>query len=97
MGSIVKGVGSLFGGRARRREQKSANQEFAGSKQAAAAHQFGVDLGPAQTAASQGYQATQQQVGQLGQAAQAQVAQLGDAQGYDAQGYDAQGLSLIHI
>ena len=32
MGSIVKGVGSLFGGRARRREQKSANKEFAGAK-----------------------------------------------------------------
>ena len=28
MGSIVKGVGSLFGGRARRREQKTANKEF---------------------------------------------------------------------
>ena len=28
MGSIVKGVGSLFGGRARRREQKAANKEF---------------------------------------------------------------------
>ena len=26
MGSIVKGVGSLFGGRARRREQRSANR-----------------------------------------------------------------------
>ena len=32
MGAIAKGVGSLFGGRARRREQKSANKEFAGAK-----------------------------------------------------------------
>ena len=28
MGSIVKGVASLFGGRKRRREQRAANQEF---------------------------------------------------------------------
>ena len=28
MGSIVKGVASLFGGRKRRREQKAANVEF---------------------------------------------------------------------
>ena len=28
MGSVVKGVASLFGGRKRRREQKAANQQF---------------------------------------------------------------------
>ena len=28
MGSIVKGIGSLFGGRARRKEQRSAQKGF---------------------------------------------------------------------
>ena len=92
MGAIVKGVGSLIGGGKRRREQTAANKEFGASKAAAQSFDFSApQLGATSTASTQGYQATQQQVGQLGPAAQAQVAQLGEAQGYDAQGYDAQG------
>ena len=87
MGTIAKGVTSLFGGRKRRREQKSANKEFEGAKQAAQ----GFDFSAPQLGAASQAQASQAAVAELGPAAQAQVAELGPAQGYDAQGYEAQG------
>ena len=78
MGAIVKGVGSLIGGGKRRREQKAANQEFGGAKEAAAGFNFTApQLGAAQTYEGQGYDAQAYQAGQLGPAAQASVAELG--------------------
>lgn len=94
MGSIVKGVASLFGGRKRRQEQKRANKALqqATARQDAFDFQnvFGGMQGP-QIEGMQGYDPSQVQAGQLGPAAQAQLANLGSSQGYDAQGYDAQG------
>ena len=92
MGSIVKGVASLFGGRKRRREQKAANRQF----DQAVARQDNFDFqnvfsgmqGP-QIEGMQGYDPSQAQVGQLGPAEQAQLADLAAAQGYTAQGYEA--------
>ncbi len=92
MGSVVKGVASLFGGRKRRREQKAANRQF----DQATARQDNFDFqnvfsgmqGP-QIEGMQGYDPSQAQVGQLGPAEQAQLASLAAAQGYDAQGYTA--------
>lgn len=82
MGAIAKGVTSLFGGRARRREQKAAGKELDANKKAYENFQFknhfeGVG---GNQATSQGYQAQQ-----------AGVAELGPAQGYESQGYDAKG------
>ena len=86
MGAIVKGVGSLFGGRKRRREQKSANEAFQGAEQAVDQFDFQNPLASASAnqAGAQGYSAVQQ-----GPAAQAQLAELGPAAQYQAQGYDA--------
>ena len=86
MGAIVKGVGSLFGGRKRRREQRSANKAFGAAEQAVDKFDFQNPLADATAtqAGSQGYQAVQQ-----GPAAQAQLAELGPAAQYQAQGYDA--------
>ena len=89
MGSIVKGVGSLFGGRARRREQKSANKEFAGAK--AKFGEFQFDDAYAGLEAQQLGNAAQATAGTLGSADQAAMATLGQAEGYSAQGYDSQG------
>ena len=89
MGAIAKGVGSLFGGRARRREQKSANKEFAGAK--AGLQNFTFDDNYAGLEAQQLGNASQATAGTLGSADQAAMATLGEAQGYDAQGYDSQG------
>ena len=96
MGSIVKGVASLFGGRARRREAKDANQEFGETKDALKNFEFGNYFGDLQASQldpsqAQGYTAAQGQAGTLGPAAQAQMGQLGSAQGYDAVGYESQG------
>jgi len=89
MGAIAKGVGSLFGGRARRREQKSANKEFAGAK--AGLQNFTFDDNYAGLEAQQLGNASQATAGTLGSADQAAMATLGEAQGYDAQGYESQG------
>jgi hypothetical protein len=89
MGAIAKGVGSLFGGRARRREQKSANKEFAGAKKSFTDFKF--DDNYAGLEAQQLGNASQATAGTLGSADQAAMATLGEAQGYDAQGYESQG------
>ena len=99
MGSIVKGVGSLFGGRARRREQKSAQSGFDSAREGLENFEFSnafdnydaERLGDAST-----YDPTMAQVGELGPAAQAEMATLGNAQGYSAaqgtaEGYTSQG------
>ena len=96
MGSIVKGVASLFGGRKRRREQRSANKEFEQRKDALGNFEFGNYYGDLQASQldpsmASTYQAAQGQAGTLGPAAQAQMGTLGEAQGYDAVGYDSQG------
>ena len=86
MGSIVKGVGSLFGGRKRRREQKAATKNFKQVEREADRFDFQNPLEGAATnqVGSQGYDAVQQ-----GPAVQAQLAELGPAAQYEAQGYEA--------
>jgi len=94
MGAIAKGVGSLFGGRARRREQKSANKEFAGAKQAFGDFEFKdayADLGANQLGQAERGMFSSAQAGTLGDADQAAMATLGQAEGYQSQGYDSQG------
>tara|TARA_B100001094_G_C18172104_1_gene795724 strand:+ start:42 stop:1238 length:1197 start_codon:yes stop_codon:yes gene_type:complete len=93
MGDIVKGVASLFGGRKRREEQKTANRglDQARGRQDAFNLQnvyAGMDT---PNISMSGYDPSQAQVGQLGPAQQAQLAQLAPSQGYTAQGYDSQG------
>ena len=93
MGSVVKGVASLFGGRKRRREQKAANRglnRIQGQKDAFKFDNVYEDLsGPEY----QGYDAAQAQAAQLDPSIlenqQAALAELGPAKGYDAQGYTA--------
>ena len=92
MGSVVKGVASLFGGRKRRREQRSANRALDTEQKKMDAFKFTNVYEGMQGPEYSAYEAAQGEAGQLGPAAQAQLAQLGQAQGYDAQG-----LSLIHI
>lgn len=88
MGTIAKGVTSLFGGRARRREQKAATADLEGAKANYDDFQFKnayADVGGNQ-AQAQGFEAAQ-----LGPAAQAELGTLGDANTYKAQGYTSQG------
>lgn len=89
MGSVVKGVASLFGGRKRRREQKTANRGLNAAQAAQDKFRFKNVYEGLQGPEFGGYDAAQGQAAQLGDAAQAEMAQLGDAQGYTAQGYDA--------
>tara|TARA_Y100000816_G_scaffold101677_1_gene70918 strand:- start:762 stop:2093 length:1332 start_codon:yes stop_codon:yes gene_type:complete len=89
MGSVVKGVGSLFGGRARRREQRSANRALDTEQAKMDAFKFTNVYEGMQGPEYQAYEAAQAQAAQLGPAEQAQLAELGQAQGYDAQGYTA--------
>ena len=89
MGSIVKGVASLFGGGKRRREQKAANRGLNTAQAAQDKFRFKNVYEGLQGPQYGGYDAAQGQAAQLGYAAQAEMAQLGDAQGYTAQGYDA--------
>ena len=88
MGSIVKGVASLFGGKKRRREQKQAGRALTGQLAQQDKFQWGNNW---QDMAGVNYDTTQGQVGTLGAAGQAQGATLGDAQGYRSTGYDAVG------
>lgn len=89
MGSVVKGVASLFGGGKRRREQKAANRGLNAAQAAQDKFRFKNVYEGLQGPEFGGYDAAQGQAAQLGDAAQAEMAQLGDAQGYTAQGYDA--------
>lgn len=89
MGSVVKGVASLFGGRKRRREQRAANQALDTEQKKMDDFQFTNVYEGLQGPEYSAYEAAQGEAGQLGPAAQAQLAQLGQAQGYDAQGYTA--------
>ena len=96
MGKIIGAVGSLFGGRKRRREQRAANKEYQQARDNFRnfnVRNFGEEaqftgLDPA---SAQGYDATLGQAGTLGPAGQAGLATLADAQGYESQGYDATG------
>jgi len=89
MGSIVKGVASLFGGKKRRREQKQAGDALKTQLGKQDAFKWGNNWENMQGV---NYDVTQGQVGQLGAAGQIEgIASLGPAQGYDAQGYQSQG------
>lgn len=91
MGSIVKGVASLFGGRKRRREQRAANRGLDQIQARKDAFKFDNVYEGLSGPEYQGYDAAQGQAAQLDPnlAPQAELAQLGEAQGYDAQGYTA--------
>ena len=89
MGSIVKGVASLFGGGKRRREQRRANAGLDKAQAAQDKFRFKNVYEGLQGPEFGGYDAAQGQAAQLGPAAQAEMAQLGEAQGYDATGYSA--------
>jgi len=89
MGSVVKGVASLFGGGKRRREQKRANAGLTKAQAAQDKFRFKNVYEGLQGPEFGGYDAAQGQAAQLGPAAQAEMAQLGAAQGYDATGYSA--------
>ena len=89
MGSIVKGVASLFGGKKRRREQRAANADLDVKQKKADAFRFKNVYEGLQGPEFGGYDAAQGQATRLGPAAQAEMAQLGEAQGYDATGYNA--------
>lgn len=97
MGSIVKGVASLFGGRKRRREQRAANADLDVKQKKADAFRFKNVYEGLQGPEFRGYDATQGQATQLGPAAQAEMAQLGEAQGYDATGYTAAQTSVAGL
>lgn len=89
MGSIVKGVASLFGGKARRREQRAANRGLDAAQGAQDKFRFENVYEGLEGPQFGGYQAAQGQAAQLGPAAQAEMAELGESQGYTAQGYSA--------
>ena len=91
MGSIVKGVASLFGGRKRRREQRAANRGLDQIQARKDAFKFDNVYEGLSGPEYQGYDAAQGQAAQLDPnlVPQAELAQLGEAQGYDAQGYTA--------
>jgi hypothetical protein len=99
MGSIVKGVASLFGGRKRRREQCAANKEFDQAKAGVTDFAFEdpfKDLEANTLGDASVYDASVAESATLGPAAQAQMGTLGAMQGYDAaqgsaQGYSSQG------
>lgn len=97
MGSIVKGVASLFGGRARRREQRQANASLNRAQTAQDKFRFKNVYEGLQGPEFGGYDAAQGQATQLGPAAQAEMAQLGEAQGYDATGYSAAQTSVAGL
>jgi len=93
MGDVVKAVGSLFGGRKRRQDQKAATAGLEAARTKQDAFDFQNAYSGIQTPdiSMVGYDPSQAQVGQLAPAQQAQLAQLGPSQGYEAQGYTAQG------
>ena len=76
MGSIVKGVASLFGGKKRRREQRAANADLDVKQKKADAFRFKNVYEGLQGPEFGGYDAAQGQAAQLGPAAQAEMAQL---------------------
>jgi len=88
MGSIVKGVASLFGGKKRRREQKKAGRALTSQLAQQDKFKWGNNW---ENMEGVNYDTTQGQVGTLGAAGQAQGATLGDAQGYNSVGYDSVG------
>ena len=94
MGSVVKGVASLFGGKARRREQKRAGQELKGQLAQQDAFNWANNWENMQ---GMQYDVERAQAGTLGPAAQAQLGQLADAKGYQAQGYTAGGTNVAGL
>ena len=89
MGSIIKGVASLFGGKKRRKDQKTANRDFKSQLATQNKFQWGNNWENMQGV---NYDTQEGQVGQLGAAGQVgAIAGLDAAQGYDATGYDSTG------
>jgi len=93
MGSVVKGVASLFGGGKRRREQKAANRQLNAILAQKDAFKFGDVYEGLEGAQYQGFDAAQGQAFTMDPSVlenqQAALGRLGPAQGYEAQGYDA--------
>ena len=88
MGSIVKGVASLFGGKARRREQGNANREFEAAKRGVTEFNFkdpfaNLEANKLGTASS--YDAINAKPGdKLGDAMQAKMGNIDDSRGFGA-------------
>ena len=93
MGSVVKGVASLFGGGKRRREQKAANRQLQAAQARKDAFKFSNVYDGLEGAQFQGYDAASGQAVTMDPSVlenqQAALGTLGPAQGYEAQGYDA--------
>jgi len=94
MGSVVKGVASLFGGKARRREQKKAGQGLDAALATQDAFNWANNW---EGMKGMQYDVERAQAGTLGQAGQAKLGQLADAQGYQAQGYNAAGTNVAGL
>tara|TARA_R110002126_G_scaffold102988_3_gene235418 strand:+ start:633 stop:1964 length:1332 start_codon:yes stop_codon:yes gene_type:complete len=106
MGSIVKGVGSLFGGKARRREQGAANKEFEAAKKGVTEFNFKdpfADLEANKLGTATAYDAISAKAGDpLGAANQAKMGNINDSQGFgaftdSAVGYTAQNTNVAGL
>ena len=93
MGSVVKGVASLFGGGKRRREQAAANRQLQAAQAKKDAFKFSNVYEGLEGPQFQGYDAASGQAVTMDPSVlenqQAALGRLGPAQGYEAQGYDA--------
>lgn len=91
MGSVVKGVASLFGGRKRRREERRTRRGFEAAERSVQNFDFNNPFAGLQGGSYDpgSFTAQQAKAAQLGPAEQAKLASLAAAQGYEAQGYTA--------
>ena len=85
---LIKGIGSLFGRRRKRRAAQAAERAKAAAMAKVDAFKF-KNAFEGMTGAS--YDPVAAQAGKIGSAATAQMPTLGEATGYEATGYEAQG------
>ena len=85
---LIKGIGSLFGRKRKRRAAQKAERAKAAAMAKVDAFKF-KNAFEGMTGAS--YDPVAAQAGQIGSAATAQMPTLGEATGYEATGYEAQG------
>ena len=85
---LIKGIGSLFGRRRKRRAAQAAERAKAAAMAKVDAFKF-KNAFEGMTGAS--YDPVAAQAGKIGNAATAQIPTLGEATGYEATGYEAQG------
>jgi len=85
---LIKGIGSLFGRKRKRRAAQAAERAKAAAMAKVDAFKF-KNAFEGMTGAS--YDPVAAQAGKIGSAATAQMPTLGEATGYEATGYDAQG------